>query len=229
MRIHHALRHHGLLRVAEKTTDESPPLSPNTYRRRSAGSSENAPRLKRLTFDLFVACFFVCFCAVWCAAISHNASRRPCALRARVSPRCTPAPSRRARDFSALPELSPLVKLPTHTHTLIDHNTTTATVSPFESAPSMATAAVLAAHPPGTVLSPHVTWHVTWPCGHYTSTHPPPTRRRGWRVHPTTACHLGLASRAPRRVSHTAPTRLPLHSITLQYYPPRRLACSVVV
>ena len=118
MRIHHALRHHGLLRVAEKTTDESPPLSPNTYRRRSAGSSENAPRLKRLTFDLFVACFFVCFCAVWCAAISHNASRRPCALRARVSPRCTPAPSRRARDFSALPELSPLVKLLTHTHTL---------------------------------------------------------------------------------------------------------------
>ena len=98
---------------------------------------------------------------------------------------------------------------------------------PFESAPSMATAAVLAARPFGLPFGVRmaqrrfVTWsgfvtsnrlspRVTSPCGHYTSPHPPPTRRRGWRVHPTTACHLGLASRAPR-VPHC------LHPTTLHY------------
>ena len=52
------------------------------------------------------------------------------------------------------------------------------------------------------------------PCGHYTSPHPPPTRRRGWRVHPTTAaCHLRLASPAARPVPHTAP-----HPLLLIHY-----------
>ena len=37
-------------------------------------------------------------------------------------------------------------------------------------------------------------------CGHYTPPHPPPTRRRGWRVHPSTARHhpWPRQRRAPR-------------------------------
>ena len=87
---------------------------------------------------------------------------------------------------------------------------------PFESAPSMATAAVLAARPFGLPFGVRmaqrrfVTWNgfvtsnrfvtschlAVWPL-HVPPPDPPPTRRRGWRVHPTTARYLGLASRAP--------------------------------
>ena len=59
---------------------------------------------------------------------------------------------------------------------------------------------------PGAVLSPETVLspRVTSPCGHYTSPHPPPTRRRGWRVHPKTLRHVGLACRSPR-VPHCPP------------------------
>ena len=71
---------------------------------------------------------------------------------------------------------------------------------------------------PGTVLSPETVLspRVTSPCGHYTSPHPPPTRRRGWRVHPTTARHLGLASRASRAPGYTHGARCTIASPTVQ-------------
>jgi hypothetical protein len=53
--------------------------------------------------------------------------------------------------------------------------------------------------PETTVLSPRVTSRRV-ACGHYTPPHPPPTRRRGWRVHPSTARHhpWPRQRRAPR-------------------------------
>ena len=62
-----------------------------------------------------------------------------------------------------------------------------------------------------------VTYRVTWPTRRYTSTQPPPTRRRGWRIHPKTLRHVGLAYRMPR-VPHCPPPLLLLHYSTRMIY-----------
>ena len=72
-------------------------------------------------------------------------------------------------------------------------------------------------------------------------THPPRAggiRRRGWRVHPTTVCHLGLPCRGPRPpcpTRHTAPHRhrphpllLQLISITVRLYSRSRNNCVIL-
>ena len=65
---------------------------------------------------------------------------------------------------------------------------------------------------------PTTRWPITRPSHvhrvgvRYTSTQPPPTRRRGWRIHPKTLRHVGLAC-LPPRAPHCAP---PSPTITLQ-------------
>jgi hypothetical protein len=65
---------------------------------------------------------------------------------------------------------------------------------------------------PETVLSPRV----TSPWGHYTCPHPPPTRRRGWRVS-TPRPSATLASPAATPVSHTLYPPPPSTLYTLLY------------